>query len=75
VTGQSSHRPSKLRGRLQVNVAYFLNNYNGIAFSAARANSTSPHIFRQNVGVAQPHAHELNLQLGFERDIWGRWST
>ena len=48
-----------LRGRLRVNVAYFLNNYTDIAFSAARANSTPPEIFRQNVGDARLHGLEV----------------
>ena len=39
--------------RLKLNIDYFINNYTDIAFSAARANSTPPEIFRQNVGDAR----------------------
>lgn len=39
--------------RLRLNVDYFVNDYTDIAFSAARANSSPPEIFRQNVGDAR----------------------
>ena len=39
--------------RLRLNLGYFVNDYTDIAFSAARANSTPPEIFRQNVGDAR----------------------
>jgi iron complex outermembrane receptor protein len=42
-----------LGGRLRVNIDYFINDYTDIAFSAARANSIPPEIFRQNVGDAR----------------------
>ena len=45
--------------RLQINVDYFVNDYTGIAFSAARANSTPPEIFRQNVGDARIQGLEV----------------
>jgi iron complex outermembrane recepter protein len=49
--------------RLRVDVDYFVNDYNGIAFSAARA-GTPPEIFRQNVGDARLHGLELE---------WSAW--
>ncbi|WP_294290275.1 TonB-dependent receptor [uncultured Sphingomonas sp.] len=45
--------------RLRVNVDYFINRYTDIAFSAARANSTPPEIFRQNVGDARIQGLEV----------------
>jgi len=39
--------------RVRVAADYFVNDYRDIAFSAARANSTPPEIFRQNVGDAR----------------------
>jgi iron complex outermembrane recepter protein len=45
--------------RLRVNVDYFVNDYSDIAFSAARANSTPPEIFRQNVGDARISGLEM----------------
>ena len=40
-------------GRLRVNADVFRNEYTDIAFSAARAGSVPPEIFRQNVGDAR----------------------
>ncbi|KQN26566.1 hypothetical protein ASE86_10785 [Sphingomonas sp. Leaf33] len=48
-----------LSRRLQVNADYFVNRYTDIAFSAARANSTPPEIFRQNVGDARIQGLEV----------------
>lgn len=45
--------------RLRVTVDYFVNRYTDIAFSAARANSTPPEIFRQNVGDARIQGLEV----------------
>jgi len=45
--------------RVRVNVDYFINDYTDIAFSAARANSSPPEIFRQNVGDARIQGLEL----------------
>ena len=45
--------------RLRVNATYFVNDYTDIAFSAARANSTPPEIFRQNVGDARIQGLEV----------------
>ncbi|RDE06890.1 TonB-dependent receptor [Sphingomonas aracearum] len=39
--------------RLTLNIDYFVNSYTDIAFSAARANTIPPDIFRQNVGDAR----------------------
>ncbi|MFD1786964.1 TonB-dependent receptor [Sphingomonas floccifaciens] len=45
--------------RLRVNADVFVNRYTDIAFSAARANSTPPEIFRQNVGDARIQGVEV----------------
>lgn len=47
--------------RLRANATFFRNDYTNIAFSAARANSTPPEIFRQNVGDARISGVELEL--------------
>ncbi|MGK6353667.1 TonB-dependent receptor [Sphingomonas sp. DT-207] len=56
--------------RLRVNATYFVNDYTNIAFSAARANTTPPEIFRQNVGDARIQGLELEVTArplaGFE---------
>ncbi|RYY27980.1 MAG: TonB-dependent receptor [Sphingomonadales bacterium] len=56
--------------RLRVNASYFINRYSNIAFSAARAGSIPPEIFRQNVGDARIEGLELEATLrpggGFE---------
>lgn len=54
---------------LALNLALFRNDYTNIAFSAARAGSNPPEIFRQNVGDARIEGVEaeasLNLPHGF----------
>ncbi|OYW82623.1 MAG: hypothetical protein B7Z20_13705, partial [Sphingobium sp. 32-64-5] len=47
--------------RLRVNATYFVNDYSNIAFSAARANTVPPEIFRQNVGDARIEGLELEV--------------
>jgi iron complex outermembrane receptor protein len=54
--------------RLQLNATYFVNDYSNIAFSAARANSNPPEIFRQNVGDARIQGLELEAVA---RPGWG----
>ncbi|MDV3456026.1 TonB-dependent receptor [Sphingomonas sp. HF-S4] len=49
--------------RLTINLAYFVNDYTDIAFSAARANSSPPEIFRQNVGDARIQGLEAEWSL------------
>lgn len=45
--------------RMQINADYFVNSYRSIAFSAARANSTPPEIYRQNVADARIQGLEV----------------
>ncbi|PZU48163.1 MAG: hypothetical protein DI568_07875 [Sphingomonas sp.] len=47
--------------RLQLNINYFINNYNNIAFSASRVGVGPPDIFRQNVGDARIQGLEAEL--------------
>jgi iron complex outermembrane receptor protein len=52
-----------LNRKLLLNVDYFINSYRDIAFSAARANSNPPEIFRQNVGDARIQGLEAEWTL------------
>lgn len=63
-----------LHKALLVNVDYFINSYTDITFSAARANSTPPEIFRQNVGNARIQGLELEWKLAPLRGVeLGGW--